>query len=261
LDHGGQHVSDAPEGAPSSFLARRITLLPIEFEACLHVLDTGGTTTSQIAQFHTLSKIIALVVAHNAPAQTYTLFTNMVLCAASASYNSPEPLISVDTAAKLLHQLINVARGTNGYGVVQTSRWIRCIVQLIVDAPEREAGSPNMKLVEEVVEQAIVLASAGDSQEQGREEHGIDTEQADAELGAAYPAEELEWLATTLFNLAVDYYAGEEEEQGAEWARKAVKLADILATSWDVGDGGLLLSVLGRKMAELGWGVGDDYTS
>jgi hypothetical protein len=99
------------------------------------------------------------------------------------------------------------------------------------------------------------------SQEQGREEHGIDTEQADAELGAAYPAEELEWLATTLFNLAVDYYAGEEEEQGAEWARKAVKLADILATSWDGGDGGLLLSVLGRKMAELGWGVGDDYTS
>lgn len=65
-----------------------------------------------------------------------------------------------------------------------------------------------MKLVEEVVDQAIVLASAGNSQEQGREEHA---KQADVELGAAYPAEELEWLATTLFNLAVDYYVSEEE--------------------------------------------------
>jgi hypothetical protein len=117
-----------------------------------------------------------------------------------------------------------------------------------------------MELVEEVVEQAIVLASAGNSQEQEREEHGNDTERADVELGAAYPAEELEWLATTLFNLAVHYYADEEEEWGAEWARKAVKLADILAASLDVGDGGLLLSVLTRKMAELGWEVRSGYT-
>ena len=61
------------------------------------------------------------------------------------------------------------------------------------------------------------------------------------------------------FNLAVDYYAG-EEEWGARWARKAVKLADILATSLDAGDGGLLLSVLTRKMAELGWEVRGGYT-
>lgn len=256
MDHGAQHVSNTPGKVPSSFLARRITLLPIEFEACLHVLDTGYTTTSQIAQFHTLSNIIALAVAHNAPAQTYAVFADMVLCAASVGYNNPKPLVSIDTAAKLLRQLVNVARGTNGYGVVQASRWIRCIVQLIIDASDREAGSPNMKLVEEVVDQAIVLASAGNSQEQGREEHA---KQADVELGPAYPAEELEWLATTLFNLAVDYYVG-EEEWGAEWARKAVELADILATSWDVGDGGLLVSVLRRKMAELGWEVRGGYT-
>jgi hypothetical protein len=184
----------------------------------------------------------------------------MVLCAASASYSKPEPLISIDTAAKLLGQLVNVARGIKGYGVVQASRWIRCIVQLIIDTSDREAGSPNMKLVEEVVEQAIVLASAGNSQEQEREEHGNDTERADVELGAAYPAEELEWLATTLFNLAVDYYVSEKEEQGAKWARKAVKLAHILATSWDADDGGLLVSVLRGKMAELGWGVRGGYT-
>jgi hypothetical protein len=97
-------------------------LLPIEFEAGLHVLDAEGTTTSQIARFHTLSNIIALMVAHNAPAQTYALFANMVLCAASADYNNPVPLISIDTAIKLLRQLINAVQGTNGCGVVQASR-------------------------------------------------------------------------------------------------------------------------------------------
>ena len=190
------HVSNTPEKVPSSFLARRITLLPIEFEACLHILDTAGTPDPQIAQFDTLSSIIASAVAHNAPAQTYALFADMVLCAASADYNNPKPLISIDTAAELLGQLVNVARELKGYGVVQASRWIRCIVQLIIDASDKEAGSPNMKLVEEIVEQAIVLASAGNLQAQERK-HGA--EQADAELGAAYPAEELEWLATTLF--------------------------------------------------------------
>jgi hypothetical protein len=235
-------------------------LLPVEFEACLHVLDTGGTPDPQIAQFDILSSIIASAAAHNSPAQTYALFADMVLCAASASYSKPEPLISIDTAAKLLGQLVNVARGIKGYGVVQASRWIRCIVQLIIDTSDREAGSPNMKLVEEVVEQAIVLASAGNLQAQERKEHGNGAEQADAELGAAYPVEELEWLATTLFNLAVDYYVGEKEERGAKWARKAVELAQILATSWDADDGGLLVSVLRGKMAELGWGIRSGYT-
>jgi hypothetical protein len=260
VDQGVQYVSNTLEKVPSSFLARRITLLPIEFEACLHVLDTGGTPAPQIAQFDTLSSIIASAVTHNAPAQTYALFADIVLCAASAGYNNPEPLISIDTAAKLLGQLINVARETNNYGVVQASHWVRCIVQLVIDASDREAGSPNMKLVEEVVEQAILLASAGNSRVQEREEHRNDAQQADAELGAAYPAEELEWLATTLFNLGVDYYVGEKEERGAKWARKAVELADMLATSWDVGDGGRLASLLRGKMVELGWGVRGGYT-
>jgi hypothetical protein len=69
----------------SSFLAGRIVLLPIEFEACLHVLDTRVTTASQIAQFDTLSSVIALAVAHNTPAQT---------CAFSPTWSSA-PLLRV----------------------------------------------------------------------------------------------------------------------------------------------------------------------
>jgi hypothetical protein len=52
--------------------------------------------------------------------------------------------------------------------------------------------------------------------------------------------------------LAVDYYGGGKGEWGAKWA---IELADILATSWHVGNGGLLVSVLRGRIAELGWRI------
>jgi hypothetical protein len=75
-------------------------------------------------------------------------------------------------AAQLLGQLVHLAQGTNGYGAAQASRWIRCIVPLIIDAEDKEVGSPTMKLAEEAIEQAIVLASTRDSRAQEREDHG-----------------------------------------------------------------------------------------
>jgi hypothetical protein len=99
--------------------------------------------------------------------------------------------------------------------------------------------------MEEVIERVILLATIRKGK---REEQGKDTEMLDAELGAAYPAEELEWLATTLFNLAVDYYVV-DEELGKKWARKAVELADVLATSRVAHrNEELLASVLKGKM-------------
>lgn len=41
-----------------------------------------------------------------------------------------------------------------------------------------------------------------------------------------YPATELEWLATTAFNHAVDYYVQEKDEKCKLWAEKALTLAD-----------------------------------
>lgn len=41
-----------------------------------------------------------------------------------------------------------------------------------------------------------------------------------------YPTTELEWLATTAFNYAVDYYVQEKDDKCKLWAEKALTLAE-----------------------------------
>ena len=238
------------EEVRSSFLAQRITLLSFEFEASLHIPHTGSTIDSHKTNSDGLTNIITSAVTYHAPAKTYALFADLILCAVAGENNNTEPLISVDNAAKRLRQLIDATRGQEAYGVLQASRWIRCVVDLLVGGSEKLLDSRNMELVEAIVEKSVSLASTGTSRCQ-------DGEDADAELGEEYPAEELGWLATTLFNLAVDFYVSEKEDLGRKWAKHAVEVADVLAESGGKngdGDGrGLLARVLRGKMGELGW--------
>lgn len=62
-----------------------------------------------------------------------------------------------------------------------------------------------------------------------------------------YPATELEWLATTSFNHAVDYYVQENDDRCRVWAEKALTLAE-----W-ADDGGRLKNVLVEKYKGLVW--------
>jgi hypothetical protein len=62
-----------------------------------------------------------------------------------------------------------------------------------------------------------------------------------------YPPVELEWLCTTAFNLAVDYYVQENDEKAKIWAEKAMSL-----TEW-VEDGGGLKESLMKKYSALVW--------
>jgi hypothetical protein len=42
---------------------------------------------------------------------------------------------------------------------------------------------------------------------------------------ANWPEEELEWMATTAFNHAIDCYSAYEMERAKDWAAKAINLA------------------------------------
>lgn len=208
------------------------------------------------AKFDRLSAIVTGALKLDATAQTYAVFAEMVISAVSGDNHNSEALISVDAAAHLLRQIMSAAQGTEGYDAHQAARWIRCVIQLVLSGPSHGIESENVKLVEAVVEHAIMLAATGNPTRRKREDCEKDAAIADAESHRADVAEELEWIATTLFNLAVDYYVGEQEELGKKWARKAVELAEEFANSQKVnGDGGLLARVLREKMAELGWSV------
>jgi hypothetical protein len=62
-----------------------------------------------------------------------------------------------------------------------------------------------------------------------------------------YPPVELEWLATTAFNFAVDYYVQENDDKAKIWAEKALSL-----TEWAEDGGGLKKSLM-EKYSALVW--------
>lgn len=62
---------------------------------------------------------------------------------------------------------------------------------------------------------------------------------------APWPENELEWMATTAFNHAIDCYGARETEQAKAWATKAINLAHYCR------DGGGLEGVLQEKYMRL----------
>jgi hypothetical protein len=69
----------------------------------------------------------------------------------------------------------------------------------------------------------------------------------DAKEPNHYPSTELEWLATTSFNHAIDYYSQNNDEKCKAWAEKA-----LTVSQW-AEDGGRLNRVLMEKYSGLVW--------
>ena len=73
------------------------------------------------------------------------------------------------------------------------------------------------------------------------------TRRSPQQKSTPYPPVELEWLATTTFNRAVDFYCADEDEACRRWADRALDLA----TSYP--DEGAFRRVLQEKYLALTW--------
>ena len=73
----------------------------------------------------------------------------------------------------------------------------------------------------------------------------LDMARQTADTSRVLPAEELEWLAASSFNHAVDLYARSEEDTYHQWALVAIDLAAY------IDDGGGLRDLLQDKFARL----------
>jgi hypothetical protein len=224
---------------------KHITLLPLEFEAVLHLAEVEPGLDED-----SLLHIIEQASRNNAPPQTFALFADMTLAAAltkdTEESSEQPPRLPISSAATVLRKIISVVRKFDNYDLTQASRWIRCIFQLILGTggPAEEGKAANIELLDEITSQALVLANSprGEVGMTGHDEIRW------------YPADELEWLCTMLFNLAVDFYVAEEAEAARRWAWKALEVADVLAAAGEVGgDGGVLVRVLRERMGKLGW--------
>ncbi|KAI4744710.1 hypothetical protein E4T50_04904 [Aureobasidium sp. EXF-12298] len=134
----------------------------------------------------------------------------------------------------VMEKIINTC-WRNNKDITRLARWIRCLFQMTM--------TTNFVISLRCLDQASAIASKAATQQ----------------IPEAYPQEELEWLASTAFNHAVDlWFADAEEEangqeEGTEqarvWAEKSLMLAGSVS---GVGDGTLgLHKVLQDKWMKL----------
>ncbi|KEQ69702.1 SPO22-domain-containing protein [Aureobasidium namibiae CBS 147.97] len=140
----------------------------------------------------------------------------------------------------VMEKIINTC-WRNNKDITRVARWIRCLFQMTL--------TTDSAVSLRCLDQASAIASKAATQH----------------ISEAYPSEELEWLASTAFNHAVDlWFAGAEEEaymqeegneQARVWAEKALMLAGSVG---GVGDGMQgLHKVLQDKWMKLK-GIGQD---
>ena len=101
-----------------------------------------------------------------------------------------------------IQKIIGLSWRTSGYDIVKVSRWLRCLFSMAI------ASDAKISLM--CLDQATQLARQGVDHARG---------------GERYPAEEIEWLATTAFNRSVDMYCASDDDGCRLWAEKALGLA------------------------------------
>lgn len=108
----------------------------------------------------------------------------------------------VEQMASVFHQIVEaIQRQEHGPSTATLSRYLRVVFQL--------ALASSTDIAEAILDLAVSMASDGQRN------------------GSLYPEEELEWLATTTFNRAVDFYLSKEDVASRQWADRAVVVAGL----------------------------------
>lgn len=171
----------------------------------------------------------------------------------------------------MLQKIINLTSRQNGNDVVKLSRWLRCLFNLTLTYDE----NISLKCLDQVTQiaakkQGVRAKQAGSAvlfSKHTQHSHRSGTSLsfmttpppsspfkieahaclADEECKQPdrYPATELEWMATSSFNRAVDYYLSGNDAKCQDWAEKAMTAAQWLE------DNGQLRGLLMEKFLGL----------
>ncbi|KAL5459232.1 hypothetical protein PMIN06_002899 [Paraphaeosphaeria minitans] len=154
-----------------------------------------------------------------------------------------------------LQKIINASGKGAGFDIVKMSRWIRCLFQLVLTHDE----TVSLKCLDHAIRIASTRKGtcphlpATPPPTSPHASLDLDAPMTDEHVKEPnhYPATELEWLATTAFNHAVDYYVQEKDDKCKLWAEKALTLAE-----WAEKGSGLRAALM-EKYSGLTWGEGD----
>lgn len=137
-----------------------------------------------------------------------------------------------------LQQIIHATWPRSHTDIAHLSRWIRCLFSLSL------TSSSSLEISEHLLTQVIINATNAKST----------PSHSHSPSPSPYPPEELEYLATTAFNRAVDFYCASQDAACRRWAGKALEMAELCRDD----DGGALRDLLMDKFARLTWDAAAD---
>lgn len=129
---------------------------------------------------------------------------------------------------KIINRTWRASTSRGQHDVALLARWLRCLFQSCLPFDDT--------LSLHCLDTAVKVA---------QQRHAYNQSCSQAGSGSTYPTEELEWLATTSFNRAVDFYCAGDDGSCRIWAEKSLGLAKE-------GDAGLY-NILFKKYSALTW--------
>lgn len=136
--------------------------------------------------------------------------------------------IPVITTIDALKRVTNAAWQLTTFPITTLSRYYRCLFRLSL-----QVAAPTPIPLELLTQVASLAEQAKESE-------------------VPYPDDELEYLATTAFNKAIDYYCIQDDENCQVWAGAAVEISGF------VGDGGALRGCLQERLLGLRFDRGEE---
>ncbi|KAI9718236.1 MAG: hypothetical protein M1812_004226 [Candelaria pacifica] len=207
------------EGGAKDDLGRKYsTLLLFDFEAAvrLKAWDSLGQLIEECAEY--------------GDSKAYENFADIILCSQAPTATMIVTLQVTGPPNLILYvvndfqKIVNVTWRLEENDIQKLSRWIRSLFQIALPS--------DIKIAEHILDQMYNVA------------------QDASKTGNPYPTEELEWMATTTFNRAVDFFGASDDSTSKRWAEKALSIAALNL------DGGALHAVLQGKYLTLSWDEG-----
>lgn len=230
-------------------------LVPWAFEAVLFLnvnsCLTNGTNFDELSVQQFFQTIHELEL----PVASYAVVADILLAFTAEDGDTHGVRLPRLSAANLFTKIIQELRRAPSYDIEQAARWVRTITQLIFDGLDTILASEGSKVsstLSQHLEFLNTLIEQADNLVQGQ--HTQTKQRVTVKKSRSYPVEELQWLATKMWNLAIDLYAGEHHTAAKLWAGKAIQLAEAGSAI----EGNTMREMVQRmkqNMKQIGWYV------
>ena len=194
-------------------------LIPVAFEALLYVTASNYVMSEAPFDQMSVKQFLSRVAHLGTPTITYAVLVDVLLSFANQDSCGEENFggmkIPTFVAAKMVGSIVQSVRNLEVYDTNQAARWLRCMVQLVIDdveniAEEESKCRQSVKVVQTLVEQVrMVAASSGQGEN-------------------AYPMEELEWVAARSFNMAIDLQSYRHSDLARQMAALSVSVTETM---------------------------------